>query len=145
GGNRDFYLADSMDRGDTFSSATKIGTRSWPLQACPMDGGGIITVSNVGTFSIWRRQNEILLTTPAMAEMRLGVGAQPVLARVNGRILAVWQDGSTLVIKDIHKGETRRLPGGYPAMVASPDGKRGYLVWEETQGNHIIPKFAVLQ
>ena len=52
GGNRDFYLADSMDRGDTFSSATKIGTRSWPLQACPMDGGGIITVSNVGTFSI---------------------------------------------------------------------------------------------
>jgi len=145
GGNRDFYVAESMDRGDTFSAASKVGTSSWPLTACPMDGGGIIAVSNVGTFSIWRRQNEIFLTTPASAETTLGVGAQPVLARVNGRILAAWQDGSTLIIKDIHKDETQRLPGGYPAMVASPDGKRGYLVWEETHGNRIIPKFAVLQ
>ncbi len=145
GGNRDFYVAESTDRGDRFSPATKIGARSWPLKACPMDGGGIIAVANVGTFAIWRRQNEILLTTPTFPEMKLGNGAQPVLTRVNGRTLAVWQDGATLVIKDMHEGESQRIPGGYPALVASPDDKRAYLVWEGSQGKRIIPKFAVLQ
>ena len=146
GGNRDFYVAESTDRGDRFSPATKMGTQSWPLKACPMDGGGIIAVADVGTFAIWRRQNEIMLSTPTLPEKKLGNGAQPVLARVNGRILSVWQDGSSLVIKeDIEKGEPQRLPGGYPSLAASPDGKRAYLVWEGTQGNRIIPKLAVLQ
>jgi hypothetical protein len=87
---------------------------------------------------------KILLTTPTSPEMKLGNGTQPVLARVNGRTLAVWQDGTTLVIRDIHKGESQRIPGGYPALVASPDGKRAYLVWEGAEGNRTIPKFAVL-
>ena len=130
GGNRDFYVAESVDRGDRFSPAVKLGTRSWPLKACPMDGGGIIAVSDVGIFSIWRRQNEIMLTTPTLSEIKVGNGAQPVLARVNGRTLAVWQDGSSLVIKDIHKGEVQRIPGGYPSLVASSGGERAYLVWE---------------
>jgi hypothetical protein len=146
GGNRDFYVAESMDRGDRFSPAIKIGTHSWPLIACPMDGGGIIAVADVGTFAIWRRRNEIMLSTPTVPEMKLGNGAQPVLARVNGRILSVWQDSSSLVIKeDTQKGEPHQIPGGYPSLAASADGKRAYLVWEGTQGNRIIPKFAVLQ
>ena len=146
GGNRDFYVSESTDRGDRFSPANKMGTQSWPLKACPMDGGGIIAVADVGTFAIWRRQNEILLSTPTLPEMKLGNGAQPVLARVNGRILSVWQNGSSLVIReDIQKGEPRRIPGGYPSLAASSDGKRAYLVWEGTQGNRIIPKFALLQ
>jgi len=145
-GNRDFYVAESMDRGDHFSPAIKMGTQSWPLKVCPMDGGGIIAVADVGNFAIWRRQNEILLSTPTSPEMKLGNGAQPVLARVNGRILSVWQNGPSLVIKeDIQKGEPQRLPGAYPSLAASPDGKRAYLVWEGTQGNRIIPKLAVLQ
>ena len=146
GGNRDFYVAESMDRGDHFSPATKMGTHSWPLKACPMDGGGIIAGADVGAFAIWRRQNEIMLSTPTVPEMKLGNGAQPVLARVNGRILSVWQDGSSLLIKeDIQKGEPQLIPGGYPSLAASADGKRAYLVWEGTQGNRVIPKFAVLQ
>jgi hypothetical protein len=144
GGNRDFYVAESMDRGDRFSPAVKMGTGSWPLKACPMDGGGIIAASGAGTFAIWRRQNEIILSTSILPETKLGAGSQPVLARVNERILAAWQDGSNLVIKDIEKGETQRIPGGYPSLAASSNGERAYLVWEDTQGNRIIPKFAVL-
>jgi Neuraminidase (sialidase) len=39
-GNRDMYIARSPD-GTRFSQAEKIGTQSWPLNACPMDGGGL--------------------------------------------------------------------------------------------------------
>lgn len=144
GGNRDLYLAESADRGEHFSPAVKLGTGSWPLKACPMDGGGIVS-NSAGTFAIWRRRQEIMLTTPLAPETRLGNGAQPVLARVNGRLFAVWQNGGDLVFKDINKDEVQRVPGGFPSLAASADGKHGYLVWESGQGNRIVPEFAVLQ
>lgn len=145
GGNRDFYVAESTDRGDRFSPASKIGTHSWALKACPMDGGAIIAAPKLGIFAIWRRQNKIILTTPTLPEMMLGNGAQPVLARGGERTLGVWQEGSNVVIKDIDKGEVRRVPGAYPSLAASPGGKVAYLVWEATDANRIIPKFAALQ
>jgi len=144
-GNRDFYKTESSDRGDHFSSAVKIGTGSWPIKACPMDGGGIIAVANSGTFSVWRRRNEIILSSPTHPETQLGSGTQPVLARVKGRILSVWQEGHTLVSKDLEGSEVRRTPGEYPALAQSSDGQRAYLVWESTEGSHTVPKFAVLQ
>lgn len=145
GGNRDFYIAESTDRGDHFSPAIKMGTHSWPLRACPMDGGAVIA-SDAGTFAIWRRQNEIMLTTPNSPETKIGEGAQPVLARINGRVLSAWQNGSSLLIKnDLENGDVQRLPGGYPSLVASSDGKHAYLVWEGTEGNHISPRFTDLR
>ncbi len=39
-GHRDMYVAESKD-GVTFSSARKLGTGSWTLNACPMDGGAV--------------------------------------------------------------------------------------------------------
>ena len=40
GGSRDMYLTRSRD-GVAFSKPEKLGTGTWPLNACPMDGGGI--------------------------------------------------------------------------------------------------------
>jgi hypothetical protein len=42
-GARDMYLAHSEDNGQTFSQAVKLGRGTWPLNACPMDGGGLAT------------------------------------------------------------------------------------------------------
>ncbi|KAJ3054740.1 hypothetical protein HK102_011471, partial [Quaeritorhiza haematococci] len=40
-GARDLFLADSSDGGRTFSPAEKLGRGTWPLNACPMDGGAV--------------------------------------------------------------------------------------------------------
>lgn len=40
-GNRDMFLATSTDSGKTFGKAKKLGDGTWPLDACPMDGGAI--------------------------------------------------------------------------------------------------------
>lgn len=39
-GNRDMYVTRSTD-GRMFSPAVKLGTNSWQLDACPMDGGAL--------------------------------------------------------------------------------------------------------
>ncbi|MEJ7609333.1 MAG: hypothetical protein WKF37_24435 [Bryobacteraceae bacterium] len=54
GGSRDLYLARSND-GKTFSAATN---SIWQLNACPMDGGALVTGKN-GPSTVWRRGKEI--------------------------------------------------------------------------------------
>src|SRR5215813_8143328 len=39
-GSRDLYITSSRD-GVRFEPARKIGVGTWPLNACPMDGGGL--------------------------------------------------------------------------------------------------------
>ena len=51
-GNRDLYIATTKD-GATFSKAQKLGKGSWQLNACPMDGGGIVSL-NGKLISAWR-------------------------------------------------------------------------------------------
>ena len=38
-GARDMFVSESRDGGRTFSNARKLGSGTWPLKACPMDGG----------------------------------------------------------------------------------------------------------
>ena len=143
-GNRDMYVAESKDRGNTFATAVKLGTGSWALKACPMDGGAV-TSTPEGTFAVWRRRTEINLSAPGQLEVKLGEGTKPVLARTNGAIQAVWQESGNLVVKsDRQKDEGLRVPGGYASLTASPDRKQAYLVWEAKEGEVDTLKFAVL-
>ncbi len=45
-GNRDLYLIESSDGGNTFAQAQKLGKRSWALNGCPMDGGSVVIDKN---------------------------------------------------------------------------------------------------
>lgn len=60
GGNRDMYVARSRD-GRTFEPAVKLGTGTWPLQGCPMDGGAVL-LSSDGVVTTWRREDGVCLT-----------------------------------------------------------------------------------
>ncbi|HRI22208.1 MAG TPA: hypothetical protein PLA68_14700, partial [Panacibacter sp.] len=55
-GNRDLYLIQSLDAGDTFGEAQKLGNGKWPLNGCPMDGGGIAINNNGTAQTVWRRE-----------------------------------------------------------------------------------------
>lgn len=45
-GNRDMFVVHSDDGGETFGAARKLGTGSWKLAACPMDGGMLAFASS---------------------------------------------------------------------------------------------------
>jgi hypothetical protein len=101
GGNRDMYFATSPD-GQMFSTATKLGNGAWPLKACPMDGGAIVARTANDLSSIWRRENEIYLTSGGSRKERgLGEGEQPWIAQADQGPVAVWlkRRGGELLIK----------------------------------------------
>jgi hypothetical protein len=66
------YLARSRD-GITFSKPEKLGTGTWKLNACPMDGGALALLNN-RVVTVWRRGHDIFLASPGEKEERFGTG-----------------------------------------------------------------------
>ena len=138
-GNRDMYLVRSDDGGKTFGSATKLGTGTWKLDACPMDGGALQVDAGGNPISVWRREGDVFLSLGPNREQRLGAGRQPILAATpRGPILA-WMEGKALKVKAPRQEDATVLDSdaAFPSMVALRDG-RSVLAWE--QGGAIVVK-----
>jgi hypothetical protein len=136
-GSRDLYVTRSAD-GITFSPAVKQGTGTWKLDACPMDGGGLI-VAPAGVSSVWRREGDIYLATPESPERHIGSGRDPVIAAASGVIDVAWTtpEGIRLL-----RGTDTVLagPGKSAALLAFPG--HTVLAWEH-QGQvvtRVIPR-----
>ena len=87
-GNRDMYVARSAGEG-RFAAATKLGTASWPLNACPMDGGGL-ALTESGIVATWRREDGIFLSSSQVPERRLGTGRDPAVATTGDHHDIAW-------------------------------------------------------
>ena len=125
-GNRDLYVAQSHD-GAVFAPPQKSGLGSWPLNACPMDGGGMVFRSGSLT-SVWRRQNDIYLAPLGKPEVRVGAGRDPVIDQFGAHQDIAWSSPVGMVLRR-DGGPPRTLgEGRFPAMVSL--AQRTVLAWE---------------
>ena len=65
-------------------SARKLGEGSWRLNACPMDGGRIVTLGGGDFGAVRQRAAEAFIRRAEGAEMSLGKGKQPVAIHADG-------------------------------------------------------------
>jgi hypothetical protein len=128
-GARDMYLARSAD-GLRFGEPEKLGTGSWQLNACPMDGGGLV-VSEGRVVSAWKRGGEIFLASPGEKEVSVGNGVDVAIAPGKGGVYAVWSAPSGVVASIPGKKApvTLASKGAFPNVVSLPEG-RGLAAWE---------------
>jgi BNR repeat-like domain len=128
GGARDLYAATSRDQGKTFSAAEKLGSGTWRLNACPMDGGGL-----AGPYSVWRRQSSVFYTDAGAGEHLLDTrGRQPVVSLGKGGPYFVWERGSQLMLNrgTVVKPVALASPGAYAAIAAKSEQAAPVAVWE---------------
>ena len=135
-GSRDCYLTASLNGGQTFATAQKLGAGTWILNACPMDGGGLVIDKNDQIHTAWRREGQVYYAEPGKAEIKAGEGKN---VGVSGNIL-FWQRGSDLIIKPII-GKEQKIGEGTALQVFDCDDQSILAVWE--QNNQI--KFKSLQ
>lgn len=130
GGSRDMYLTRSLD-GAVFSKPEKLGTGTWPLNACPMDGGGIGIAKN-RVVTAWRRDHEIFLASPGETEVRIGEGTDVSVAAVPGGVYAVWSSATGVQALAPGKKEPVVLgpKGTFPNIVALANG-HALAAWED--------------
>ena len=125
GGARDMYLATSQDGGKTFAAAQKLGLGTWPLKACPMDGGALAVSPKTGVTTFWRRENTLFLADASGAnqpEKSVGPGQQGTIAKTDRGTYLAWLRG--------------RRPG--TLMVSLPDSPDAPMALAEKANNPVL-------
>jgi hypothetical protein len=114
-GNRDFYLATAAD-GEHFEIA-KLGQGSWPLNACPMDGGGLGEYEGK-VITLWRREGDLFFARPGSApEERLAAGRNAAVALRAAGVYAVWSAPEGIMAKTPGKpAHVMSKTGGFPVL-----------------------------
>jgi hypothetical protein len=134
GGNRDMYVARSDD-GGRFGAAVKLGRGTWELNACPMDGGGLVVGPRGELTAVWRREGTVFLTTGDGPEERIGDGRDAVVGVAgDDRDIAWSADAGVTLVRE--SGVSRVLgPGRFPSLLSFAD--RTIVAWED-QGRTMV-------
>lgn len=121
-GARDMYVIGSGDKGRTWTSARKSGQGTWPLKACPMDGGAVASHAGV-VVSVWRRDQTVYLARDGAAEVAAGQGVNPAMAMTATGPIVAWNGAGGLMIKP-SDAEPRLVDarGKFAALATMPGG-----------------------
>jgi hypothetical protein len=144
-GARDMYFAISSDGGTTFGPAAKLGAGSWPLKACPMDGGSIIAIAPGKTASVWRSEKSVFLSLEGQNEERLlGPGEQPWIVATADGPFVIWLakrgDAAYLLTPQSKSPVKLSNKAADPVLATGPAGQGPVVAaWESRDGtNHTI-------
>jgi len=141
-GSRDMYRSVSLDGGKTFSAATKLGTGTWPLKGCPMDGGDL-TAAFQQTAYVWRREQQLFFTTEPSSETLLAPkGTHPIVVPTEHGFAFGWQDQGNIYWKSEQESKPKLLAeqGAYASAVWSAAHRRVFAVWEGHDGIYSAPR-----
>lgn len=131
-GNRDMYVTSSGDLGRTWSRATKLGQGSWPLNACPMDGGAFAFDVKGNLQTVWRREATLYRSDSTGPERLFAEGKQPWMAYGVSGPFTTWTEGRRILASTPSEKVIELSEGGTDSAVStSPDGKLTVAAWTE--------------
>ncbi len=133
GGSRDMYAALSSDGGKTFAAAQKLGSGTWKLNGCPMDGGAIAFDAAGKTLTAWRREKTVFASDLAGAEEKLADSStQPVVVSSKDGAYEIWESAGGLMLRKGTANASRLADDArFAAAAAIPKG--GAIVMWESQ------------
>lgn len=122
-GSRDMWLAHSKDQGKTFEYS-KLGRGTWPLNACPMDGGDLALDRSGKVLTVWRRDKEIYAATKNDPE-RLIANGKDANMNVDGAVVWIADGAVQLLRKGSSTPVTLAAAGSTPVITDS------VVAWEQ--------------
>ena len=148
GGSRDMYLTHSEDGGKTFSAAQKLGTGTWPLKGCPMDGGSVAIDAKGETTTFWRREGSMFTCSPGSSERRIGEGEQGWAAAAANGVYLIWLErrGGNLMAEAPGQSAFTLASSANDPVVASASNGKGTIivVWKTDNEGEAGIKAAIL-
>ena len=139
-GHRDMYQRESLDAGKTFSPAKKIGAGTWPLAACPMDGGSLAAAGETINYA-WRRADKLLATGDTSSETPISDGGvQPLVVPRGADCSYIWQKEGDLFWKSSTSSPVELLApdSAFAAAAWSEKHRKAFVVWESSAGIFIL-------
>ena len=135
-GERDMYQCVSSNGGKSFSEGKKIGTGTWKLNGCPMDGGSVANSGEKVAYA-WRREGRLFATESDRISKETVLnetGTQPVVVVNGDGISYLWQDGGHLYIKRTDSGPAEVLAKNAGYAASAWKAGKAVVVWEGADG-----------
>ena len=134
-GSRDLHITKSLDNGNTFSTPEKMGTGTWKIDGCPMDGGGLTINSKKEFNTVWQREGEIFMANSNKYENQIGYGRSPSIASNGSKTAIIYSSGEDIMVTDA----TQILPekignGSFPKIISI--NKSFIYFWVNGKGIH---------
>jgi len=134
-GNRDLYLIQSSNGGESFGEGQKLGKGSWALKGCPMDGGTVVVNNKSKAQTVWNRKGIIYACEPGKEEKKLGQGKSCTMETVNGKNVYSWvENGDVVVLKP--QGIKKVLGKGSLPVLKQVNNEHVLCVWEKDKEIH---------
>lgn len=127
-GSRNLYLAHSTDGGKTYMPAQKLGTGTWKVTACPMDGGAVVLSASGQPLTSWRRENTLYTCLPGEPEKPITTGRNVTIATGTIKPVLAWDEGGLVWVKSADHVAISMGKGQMPSLVVV--GKSVLCVWE---------------
>ncbi|MDP4130617.1 MAG: hypothetical protein Q8918_03715 [Bacteroidota bacterium] len=136
GGNRELYLVQSGDGGKTFAPAEKLGTGSWKLNGCPMDGGALVINENGILQTVWRPKDKIFACEPGKPELEIADGRSCSMTVAGTKNVYVWTEKGDVICGFSSEKKQNLGKGNLPVVKATGDHEQVICVWENDRQLH---------
>ncbi len=138
-GSRDMWISESGDVGESYGAGRKIGSGTWKLNGCPMDGGGVVFKMDGEIKTAWRRERSVFLGSSGDDERELdGNALRPDLLVTGDSELCFYEKGGNLVVHGGPDKNPQILAEGvsFPSGAVLPD-RQLVFAWEPLNGNDV--------
>lgn len=129
GGNRNMYMIQSNDGGNSFAKAEKLGNGNWKLNGCPMDGGGIAIDDKGAVQTVWRREGKVYAAQPGQPEKEVGEGKGCTIETVKDQPVYAWVKDGVVTITATN-GKVFTLGKGSQPIIKPLNESQMICVWE---------------
>ena len=132
-GSRDLHYTKSTDRGASFSTPQKLGSGTWKINGCPMDGGGLTSFGSKGLMSAWQREGIIYTANSELSEQMIAIGRAPSISGNSHNYSIVYTKDDEIMA--IHEPMTvsEKIGNGTSAKVLSTEDGIIY-IWVGDKG-----------
>jgi hypothetical protein len=130
-GSRDLHFTTSVDGGETFAEPEKLGSGTWKINGCPMDGGGLMVNYAGDLNTIWQRNGEIFTANSSKDEQLIGKGRAPFIAGNDQQTYIVFASGEDIMAIETENSKPIKIgTGSSPKVLSLVDGAIQFWVSE---------------
>ncbi len=132
-GSRDLHYIESTDNGTTFSKPQKLGSGTWKINGCPMDGGGITLYDSGELNTVWQREGQVYLANSELDEQLIGEGRSPSISSHGDDTNIVFTAGEEIMAANGPMYQPLSIGNGNsPRVLSLSDG--AVYVWSNESG-----------
>jgi hypothetical protein len=134
-GYRDMYMLPLNEKLEPTATAAKLGSGTWKLDGCPMDGGNLSVDAQGKVMTAWMREGKVFVSRPGEPEQLIGTGRNPVAVIRQNQPMVLWNTREeVLLLTKTAEKPTSLGKGSYPQVSLNGDGTRMMACWEGDKG-----------